>query len=226
RRPHRVLVTGGARSGQSAQAERRLLAEPEVVYAATGPGPPGDADWAARDAAHRARRPPWCALDEKPDAAGALDRAAPPGSPVPEGDADWAARVAAPRARRPCWWATEETLDAAGALDRAAAAGSAVLLDCAGTWLAGVMGECGMWDEAPPADAGQAAEARIAALLSAWERFPGLLVAVTNEVGSGVVPATRSGGLFRDLLGRLNQRLAAASEEVLLAAAGRIVELP
>src|SRR5690606_29767220 len=182
RRPRRVQGTGGARSGKSAEAERRLLAEPEVVYVATGPGP--------------------------------------------EGDADWAARVAAHRARRPCWWATEETLDAAGALDRAAAAGSAVLLDCAGTWLAGVMGECGMWDEAPPADAGQAAEARIAALLSAWERFPGLLVAVTNEVGSGVVPATRSGGLFRDLLGRLNQRLAAASEEVLLAAAGRIVELP
>ena len=178
----RVLVTGGARSGKSAEAERRMLAEPHVVYLATGPRP--------------------------------------------EGDAAWAERVAAHRSRRPSWWRTEETGDAAEALDKAAGTGEAVLFDCAGTWLAGAMEECGMWSETPPPDAHERLERRIEDLLGAWRRFPGHLVAVTNEVGSGVVPATRSGGLFRDMLGRLNQRLAHESEEVLLAVSGRIVELP
>ncbi|MDA2815090.1 bifunctional adenosylcobinamide kinase/adenosylcobinamide-phosphate guanylyltransferase [Nocardiopsis sp. RSe5-2] len=178
----RVLVTGGARSGKSAEAERRMLAEPHVVYVATGPRP--------------------------------------------EGDAAWAERVAAHRSRRPSWWRTEETGDAAAALDKAAATGEAVLFDCAGTWLAGAMEECGMWSDTPPPDAQERLDRRIGELLDAWRRFPGHSVAVTNEVGSGVVPATRSGGLFRDMLGRLNQRLAHESDEVLLAVSGRIIELP
>ncbi len=53
----RVLITGGARSGKSAEAERRLAAEPEVTYVATAPGYEGDEAWAARLALHRARRP-------------------------------------------------------------------------------------------------------------------------------------------------------------------------
>ena len=51
-------------------------------------------------------------------------------------------------------------------------------------------------------------------------------MAVTNEVGAGVVPATRSGRLFRDWLGLLNQWVGAESEEVLLTTAGRVLELP
>jgi len=43
---------------------------------------------------------------------------------------------------------------------------------------------------------------------------------VTNEVGSGVVPATASGRLFRDELGRLNARLAAHSDRVVLLTCG------
>jgi adenosylcobinamide kinase/adenosylcobinamide-phosphate guanylyltransferase len=46
------------------------------------------------------------------------------------------------------------------------------------------------------------------------------VVAVTNEVGSGVVPATPAGRLFRDELGRLNARLAAHSHRVMLLTCG------
>ena len=46
-------------------------------------------------------------------------------------------------------------------------------------------------------------------------------MAVSNEVGQGVVPATVSGRLFREALGRLNVTVAAESEEVVLLVAGR-----
>ena len=59
-RPWRVLVLGGAGSGKSAEAELRLAAEPSVTYVATGQPPgQGDAEWAARVATHRQRRPSW-----------------------------------------------------------------------------------------------------------------------------------------------------------------------
>jgi adenosylcobinamide kinase/adenosylcobinamide-phosphate guanylyltransferase len=56
-RPRRILVTGGSRSGKSEEAERRLAAEPDVVYAATAHEIPDDAEWTARLDLHRERRP-------------------------------------------------------------------------------------------------------------------------------------------------------------------------
>jgi adenosylcobinamide kinase/adenosylcobinamide-phosphate guanylyltransferase len=47
-----------------------------------------------------------------------------------------------------------------------------------------------------------------------------LAVLVAPEVGSGIVPATLSGRLFRDALGALTARLAAASDEVVQVVAG------
>ncbi|MDT0322838.1 bifunctional adenosylcobinamide kinase/adenosylcobinamide-phosphate guanylyltransferase [Streptomyces millisiae] len=55
--PRRTLVLGGARSGKSAEAERRLATFPDVVYAATGGERSDDAEWRARVAEHRERRP-------------------------------------------------------------------------------------------------------------------------------------------------------------------------
>jgi adenosylcobinamide kinase/adenosylcobinamide-phosphate guanylyltransferase len=181
RGPHRTLVTGGARSGKSTEAELRLLAEPDVLYVATGP------------------------------------------VPDPGLDPEWALRVERHRSRRPSWWRTEQTTELAEVLGRAE---GAVLVDCLGTWLAAVMDEYGMWDDSPSAEAEELVGARVRGLLDAWRTTRAYVVAVTNEVGSGVVPATRSGRVFRDHLGQLNQWVGAESEEVVLAAAGRVVELP
>jgi adenosylcobinamide kinase/adenosylcobinamide-phosphate guanylyltransferase len=135
---------------------------------------------------------------------------------VPDGgDAEWTDRVALHRARRPASWQTIETVDLPAVLGRP---GPPVLLDCLTTWLARVMDDCGVWSEAPDADARLAAE--IDALLDAWRATRRRVVAVSNEVGSGVVPATASGRRFRDELGVLNTRVAAASSRVWLVTAG------
>jgi adenosylcobinamide kinase / adenosylcobinamide-phosphate guanylyltransferase len=64
----RILVLGGIRSGKSEWAERAIaesVAEGEPVrYVATGAAPGGDADWSARVAAHRERRPShWSTIE-------------------------------------------------------------------------------------------------------------------------------------------------------------------
>lgn len=93
-----------------------------------------------------------------------------------------------------------------------------VLVDCLSTWLAGVMEECGLWEGAPDADK-QLAE-RVDGLLDAWRATRRHVVAVSNEVGSGVIPGTVSGVRFRDELGVLNARIAAECEQVWLCVAG------
>ena len=135
-------------------------------------------------------------------------------------DPEWADRVAQHRARRPAKWATLETTDIAAVLQRP---GSPVLLDCLTTWLARVMDECGVWDGGAEPDA--ALSARIDELVAAWTATPRRIVAVSNEVGSGIVPATPSGRYLRDLLGSLNARLAAHADEVRLVVAGRSLVL-
>jgi adenosylcobinamide kinase/adenosylcobinamide-phosphate guanylyltransferase len=174
-RPWRVLVLGGARSGKSERAELRLAGEADVTYVATGPDGAGDAEWAARVAAHKARRP--------------------------------------------AWWRTVETTDLAGVL---ASARGAVLIDGIGTWLAAELDDCGAWDG--PAGRDRLA-ARTAALIAAWRQTRARVIAVSDETGLGVVPGTAAGRLFRDELGRLNQALAAESEEAEVVIAGRAIPL-
>ncbi|WP_414858548.1 bifunctional adenosylcobinamide kinase/adenosylcobinamide-phosphate guanylyltransferase [Nocardioides sp. Root190] len=72
-----MLVTGGVRSGKSRHAEELLAEHDEVVYLAAGPVY-DDADWAARIAAHRVRRPASWTTEETQDIAGVLDAAGQP----------------------------------------------------------------------------------------------------------------------------------------------------
>ncbi|MER7559226.1 bifunctional adenosylcobinamide kinase/adenosylcobinamide-phosphate guanylyltransferase [Nocardioides sp. NPDC126508] len=141
-----------------------------------------------------------------------------------EPDPDWAARLASHRARRSEQWRTVESRDLAGALADALTNGDAVMVDCLGTWLTAVMDSRGLW-EATSEEATEAVSALADDAVAALERHSGDVVLVTNEVGLGVVPAHRSGRLFRDLLGLVNQRLAAACDEVHLVIAGRVLKL-
>lgn len=134
-------------------------------------------------------------------------------------DADWAVRIAAHRAQRPAAWTTLETHDLAAAL----ATPGPVIVDCLGTWLTAVVDEHEMW-EAPTDEVTGLVNGLLDGALEVLARRADAVL-VTNEVGLGVVPEHRSGRLFRDLLGLVNQRFGAACDEVHLVVAGRVLVL-
>jgi len=132
-------------------------------------------------------------------------------------------RIAAHRAARPPDWDTLEVPLNAG---RALAAQlettpyDTVVVDCMTLLASNALME--LPEDAAQVDATRAVMAQATALTAAWEAAPpptNLLV-VTNEVGMGVVPPTRLGRHYRDALGRANQHLAAAADDVLLFVAG------
>ena len=219
-----MLITNGARSGKSQLAEDMLAGRERVVYLATGAVPtPDDPEWTARVATHQARRPASWTTIETWDAAAVLARGR---------SAVLAASPSATRAAGPSAAPAEGSSAASGAGQPSAvrAAGArvtgpdgAVLFDCVGTWLTAAMDGAGIWAaaEAGAVEDADAALARaVDGLVAAWAGTTAEVIAVTNEVGSGVVPATASGRRFRDELGRLNMRLAAAADEVWLCTAG------
>lgn len=141
-------------------------------------------------------------------------------APPTDDDPEWAARVDAHRARRPAHWRTVETIDIAATL-RAATAPT--LIDCLGTWLTRVLDEVGAWEQRPGWQ--RAVDERLQDFVDAWQNTSVPVVAVSNEVGSGVVPDTHAGRVFRDVLGALNTAVAAGSDSVRLVVAGRVVYL-
>jgi adenosylcobinamide kinase/adenosylcobinamide-phosphate guanylyltransferase len=132
------------------------------------------------------------------------------------GDADMAARIARHRAERPAHWTTvEEPFDVPAAL--AALRGvDAAIVDCVTVWIANrvLRGE--------PDDAVLAGADALARFLPA---APFAVTLISNEVGAGVHPETAVGLRFRDLLGIVNQRLAAACDRVVFMAAGLALTL-
>lgn len=129
-------------------------------------------------------------------------------------DDEWAARIMRHRERRPAHWRTVETPDLTAAL----ATGGPALLDSITTWLMSAMDAAGSWQ--PSAGAENTLAAAVDQLVEAWATSRRAVVAVTDEVGGGIVPESAAGRLFRDQLGELNQRLAASADEVWVVIAG------
>ena len=128
------------------------------------------------------------------------------------GDGDMATRIARHSAERPRHWLTiEEPLALVARLAPLAREADAVVVDCVTVWVANLLlrGD---------------GDAEIFAAGDGLATFVGRglfdLTLVSNEVGEGVVPPTADGVRFRDLLGFLNQRLAAVCDRVTLMVAG------
>lgn len=134
-------------------------------------------------------------------------------------DGDMAARIAAHRRERPAEWATlEAPIALAAALRDAAAERDVVLVDCLTLWVSNLM----LQPDAPTDDAVLRAADE---LLLAYTAGAASWIVVTNEVGLGVIPPSALGRRYRDLLGRVNQRVAAAADAVYLVVAGLAVDL-
>jgi adenosylcobinamide kinase/adenosylcobinamide-phosphate guanylyltransferase len=91
-----------------------------------------------------------------------------------------------------------------------------VLVDCLTLWVANLLGT--HTSDRLPAEDAFAAE--FDALVAAATAHPGVVILVTNEVGWGIVPENALARRFRDILGRCHQRLAAASDQVVLCVCG------
>lgn len=127
-------------------------------------------------------------------------------------DEEMAKRIARHRAERPARWSTvEEPFDVVSQLRRFDGACDGILVDCLTLWVSNLLLR-GDRDDA---------------ILEHAESLAGLIgrrrssvTLVSNEVGEGVHPETAMGLRFRDLLGSVNQRVAAACDTVVLMVAG------
>lgn len=129
------------------------------------------------------------------------------------GDAEMTEKIRRHRTQRPKAWRTvEEPLELSRALLENSRSSEYVLVDCLTIFAANLL-------ELTQGDAG-AMEKRIVGLLDALDTAACPIVLVSNEVGSGVVPPYPLGRAYRDLLGEINQRVAACADRVLLMVAG------
>lgn len=124
-------------------------------------------------------------------------------------DAEMADRIARHQAERGArWTACEAPFDLAGAIRAAQDHADAILADCLTLWLSNLL----------------LAEHDVAAATAALEQAvrdcPVPIALVANEVGLGIVPTNALARRFRDEAGRLNQRVAAFADEVVLVTAG------
>jgi len=124
------------------------------------------------------------------------------------GDAEMAERIALHRRRRGNDWHTIEAPHNLPTSLAAIGAGAPILVDCLTLWLSNRM------------LANVDVDAEIADLEAALDGRRGPVVLVSNEVGFGIVPDNELARRFRDLQGRLNQRLAACADRVILMVAG------
>jgi adenosyl cobinamide kinase/adenosyl cobinamide phosphate guanylyltransferase len=131
------------------------------------------------------------------------------------GDEEMEARIGRHRGERPGSWRTiEEPLRLREAIEGADGE-HCLIVDCLTLWTANALERFGAED----------AEAEARAAAGAAAARPGATIAVTNEVGLGLVPDNPLGRSYRDLLGRVNAIWSAAAERAVLLVAGRALEL-
>jgi adenosylcobinamide kinase / adenosylcobinamide-phosphate guanylyltransferase len=132
------------------------------------------------------------------------------------GDDEMAERIRVHREERPQSWATLEVpLELRRAIEGVPQE-AGIVLDCLSLWVANLLGRGAEPEEIE-------LESAAVAVLAAGRRS--LTVAVSNEVGLGVVPATELGRRFRDVLGRVNARWAKEAQDAAFVVAGRSLPL-
>jgi adenosylcobinamide kinase/adenosylcobinamide-phosphate guanylyltransferase len=128
-------------------------------------------------------------------------------------DAEMRRKIARHRAERSLAWKTVEApVDLPEAIRSESRNADVLLIDCLTLYVDNVM------RYGPKAFSGN--HQHIAKLREAIESSTTSIIVVSNEVGNGIVPAFRSGRVYRELLGQLNQEVAAIADNVVLMVAG------
>jgi adenosylcobinamide kinase/adenosylcobinamide-phosphate guanylyltransferase len=126
-------------------------------------------------------------------------------------DSEMAERIDAHRLDRGDGWETiEEPLAVAGKV-AAAGTGSVVVIDCLTLWLSNLL-QSGMDDVE--------IKKAVVSLATACAASPSAVIAVSNEVGLGLVPENKLARRFRDLSGSMNQKMATSAREAWFVASG------
>ncbi len=132
-------------------------------------------------------------------------------------DKEMQARIARHRATRSADWVTAEVPRALAVWFQSEGSGyRTIVVDCLTLWLSNVCGR---------RIAGTDVSARVEELVHAIRRIPARVVLVSNELGFGLVPTSRSARAFRDVAGRVNQQIAAAADEVYFVISGQSLKI-
>jgi adenosylcobinamide kinase / adenosylcobinamide-phosphate guanylyltransferase len=131
-------------------------------------------------------------------------------------DREMSGRIERHRKDRPSSWITIEEPEFVPRVVRSAEPADApVLVECVTLWLSSLFERESHTSARRQQDILMAAVRELADASRLRE-----VIAVSNEVGGGIVPTTRVGRRFRDLQGWANQILAAEAESVVLVVAG------
>jgi adenosylcobinamide kinase / adenosylcobinamide-phosphate guanylyltransferase len=128
-------------------------------------------------------------------------------------DDDMKRRIARHQEERPANWKTVEAPVALPeAIARCGTEFDTILVDCLTMWTSNLLESEG--------GSGEKILAQADRLVEVVRKAEATVIFVTNEVGGGIVPDNDMARFYRDMLGFINQRMAAVADEVVLLVAG------
>lgn len=135
-------------------------------------------------------------------------------------DAEMKLRIRKHRRTRPRHWKTiEEPLAVLEKIEPLAKDYEVIVLDCLTLWVSNLLIETGGENEFTETKEREIAS-QVSELAEKIKSVPGHVIVVSNEVGSGIVPAYKLGRVYRDIMGQANQIMAYQADEVYLIVSG------
>lgn len=139
------------------------------------------------------------------------------------GDEDMRLRIEKHKQDRPATWRTLEAASHIGKrIEDEIGDSQVVIIDCITLLISNIFGRYkdAEFENITEGELERSVSAEISELQDCLKRVEASFIIISNEVGLGIVPDNRKGRLYRDLLGKANQKLAQSADEVYLMVAG------
>ncbi len=129
-------------------------------------------------------------------------------------DQEWQARILKHQQRRPDNWETITENKDLDLVINQTLNNQCLLIDSLGTWVANFLDlEANSWQKITDR------------LLNSLDNTQGSIIMVGEETGWGIVPAYKSGRIFRDRLGNLTRQIGAIADTTYLVVGGHVINL-